>query len=163
MAIGGANRRVWYASNLLSGYIGNAPIALYGMANAAWSTYVWNRANQHGLAGAKQLNVHSVRRLLKRRISAVKRHALLNGITGVFGGVASLITATRWWGYVMLAPCVVSSIYCNYLWRRRIGYERPVVRHMLPMDKISLARELEFVASVEQLLKNSPSETLQRQ
>jgi hypothetical protein len=162
MAIDGANRRVWHASNLLSGYIGNTPAALYGTVNAAWSTYVWTRAHRHCVAGAKELNAGLVEGLLNRRVRAVKTHALINGTTGVFAGVASLITATRWWGYVILIPCIVSSIYCNYFWRRRIGYERPFVRQMLRMDKISLTRELEFVSSVQQLLKEAPSESLQR-
>jgi hypothetical protein len=34
MAIGGANYAVWYASNLISRYIGNALVALYGLTNA---------------------------------------------------------------------------------------------------------------------------------
>ncbi|THY10582.1 hypothetical protein D6D02_06322 [Aureobasidium pullulans] len=41
MAIGGADRAVWFGSNLLSGYIGNALPALYGVLNAGWSVYVW--------------------------------------------------------------------------------------------------------------------------
>ncbi|KAE9568749.1 hypothetical protein CGMCC3_g15073 [Colletotrichum fructicola] len=37
MAIGGANRQAWFASNILSGYLGNAPIALYGLISSGWS------------------------------------------------------------------------------------------------------------------------------
>lgn len=40
MAIGGTNRAVWFASNLLSGYVGNALPALYGVLNAGWPVYV---------------------------------------------------------------------------------------------------------------------------
>ncbi|KAL1969777.1 hypothetical protein VTN77DRAFT_7286 [Rasamsonia byssochlamydoides] len=102
MAIGGANPGVFRASNLLSGYIGNAPVALYGTANAAWSAYVWRRAHRHGLAGVKELKADSIGRVLERRIREVKTHAAINGVTGLVAGGASLVTATLWYGYPIL-------------------------------------------------------------
>lgn len=112
MAIGGANHHVYRASNLLSGYIGNAPCMLYGTVNAAWSMYVWRRAHRHSIAGPKELEADAVRQMLKNRTDTVKVHAAMNGVTGVVAGAASLVTATLWFGYVILAPCVISSVQC---------------------------------------------------
>src|ERR1700733_12216699 len=74
MAIGGANRHVYRASNLLSGYIGNSPCLLYGMVNAAWSVYVWRRAHRHSIARPKELEADTVRQMLKNLTDTVKRH-----------------------------------------------------------------------------------------
>jgi len=163
MAIDGINHPVWVASNLLTGYIGNSPAALYGIANALWSTYIWIRADRHSIAGAKQLDADFVRRLLLPRIRIIKLHAAVNGLTGVVAGVASLITATQWWGYVVLLPCILSSIWCNYFWRHMIGYERPVLQQAVRIEKASLVQELEFVLVARQMLEEAPaSDPLQR-
>jgi hypothetical protein len=160
MAIGGANHSVYLASNLLSGYIGNAAVTLYGTANAAWSAYVWRRAYRHGTAGAKELKGDIIEGALKRRIRSVKTHASINGVTGTIAGAASLITATEWWGYPILVPCIVSSILCNYMWRHKIGYDRPLVRHPPSVDKISLIEELKFVTFARHILQRVPLDSL---
>src|ERR1700683_2032052 len=71
MAIGGANHHVWYASNLLSGYIGNVPLALYAIINATWSLYIWMKVRQHGIAGAKALH-GNMAAALKHRVRTVQ-------------------------------------------------------------------------------------------
>lgn len=127
MAIGGANHNVFVASNLLSGYIGNALIALYGAGNIVWSAYIWRRAHQHGVAGVKELKEDTIKRALECRIQTVKTHAAINGVTSTIAGAASLVTATLWYGYPILVPCIIPSIFCNYIWRHRIGYDRPLI------------------------------------
>jgi hypothetical protein len=162
MAIGGANHHVYRASNLLSGYIGNSPCLLYGMVNAAWSVYVWRRAHRHSIARPKELEADTVRQMLKNRTDTVKVHAAMNGVTGVVAGAASLVTATLWYGYVILVPCIISAAYCNYFWRHRIGYDRPFVRQELRAGEASLVKELESVISARRLLQEAPSESLSR-
>jgi hypothetical protein len=157
LAIGGANPRIFLASNLLSGYIGNAPVALFGLCNTGFSVYVWRRAQQHGRAATKE--VRSA--VFLRRIRRVKTHAAIYAITGVTAGAASLVTATNWEGYPVLIPCIISSILCNYLWRNRIGYERPLIRQRIDMDKASLIRELEHTTSTRKIFRTrDPSEWL---
>lgn len=162
MALGGADPAVFMASNLLSGYIGNAPVALYGTANAAWSAYVWRRAHRHGIAGAKQLKEDIVECQLKRRIRTVKTHAALNGVAGIVAGAASLITATMWYGYPVLVLCIISSILCNYMWRHNIGYDRPLIRQPQRVDMMSLIKELKFVASAQLILEEAPVESFRK-
>ncbi|KAH8776051.1 hypothetical protein F5882DRAFT_408704 [Hyaloscypha sp. PMI_1271] len=157
LAIGGANPRIFRASNLLSGYIGNAPVALFGLCNTGLSVYVWRRAHRHGRAATKE--VRST--VFLRRIRRVKTHAAINAITGVTAGAASLVTATHWEGYPVLIPCIISSIVCNYLWRNRIGYERPLIRQRIDMDKASLIRELKHTTSTREIFRTGdPSEWL---
>jgi hypothetical protein len=159
MAIGGANHHVWYASNLLSGYIGNVPLALYAIINATWSLYIWMKVRQHGIAGAKALH-GSMAAALKHRVRTVQLYTSINGLTGIVAGAGSLITATMWWGYVILIPVIISSISCNYIWRHKIAYERPLLRRTLEVSKVSLLRELEFIVSVRHTLEEIPSESL---
>ncbi len=149
LAIGGANPRVFKASNLMSGYIGNAPVALYGLANAAFSVYVWRRAHRHDRAAARE--VRST--MFRRRIRRVKTHAAVNAVTGITAGAASLVTATNWEGYPILIPCIISAITCNYLWRNRIGYDRPLVRQRVNLDKTSLLEELEHITSIRDIFR----------
>jgi hypothetical protein len=160
MAIGGTDPVVYQASNLLSGYIGNAPVALYGLVNAGWSAYVWRRAHRHGIAGEKELKADITGQKLQRRIRTVKAHAAINGVTGIVAGAASLVTATMWYGYPVLVVCIISSVLCNYFWRHRIGYDRPLVRQTLKGDKISISEELRFVTTAQQVLDEAPSESL---
>jgi hypothetical protein len=160
LAIGGANHRVFRASNLLSGYIGNAPVALYGTANAVWSAYVWRRAHRHGIAGAKELKADTIELALKRRVRTVKTHAAINGVIGIVAGAASLVTATLWYGYPILVPCIILSVLCNYVWRHRIGYDRPLIRKLPTADKISLIEELKSVTYAQQILEEAPLESL---
>ncbi|TKA77917.1 hypothetical protein B0A49_05464 [Cryomyces minteri] len=160
MAIGGANPGVHQASNLLSGYIGNGPTALYGTINALWSAYVWRRAQRHETARARILKQGTVNRLLRDQLYTVKIHAAMNGMTGVVAGVASLITATMWWGYIVLAPCIISSIFCNYVWRHRIGYDRPLAQQPLELSRVSLVEELEFIVFARRILEEAPSDSL---
>ncbi|KAK5325570.1 hypothetical protein LTR93_003790 [Exophiala xenobiotica] len=150
MAIGGANRKVFLASNLLSGYIGNGPAALAGLIRAVWSAYVYHRASRHQRtarlafqakpsqpAEAQSQASHHHRtgsaiiqsaalRSYNRRYRMVKIYAILVGPTSLVAGAASTITATRWWGYTLLAPCVALAWLCNWLFRRYVGYTRPI-------------------------------------
>ena len=156
MAIGGANPNVYKASNLLSGYIGNAPSAFYGTVNGGWSIYVWRRAHRQAVAGARHLRAPDVQMLQKERIRIIKMHAVLNGLTGLISGIAGIITATRWWGYVALIPCIFSAIYCNSVWRRRLGYERPSILHSPCVDHQETIEEIRLAVSAQLFLQEAP-------
>ena len=166
MAIGGANPQVFLVSNLLSGYVGNSLPAAYGVCNAVWSVYVTRRAHLHHVVCVREIgrsDEHShVLSALKRRVRAVQRHAILNGMTGILGSAASLVTATQWWGYVILVVCIISSVYCNYIWRHGIGYDRPL---QVEMDSVtervtkkSLVKELSFALVAQKTLLRPPPE-----
>ena len=157
MAIGGANRRVYKASNLLSGYIGNGLSLFYGVVNVGWSIFTWKRAHRHAMAGEKHLTAPDINDLQRQRNHTVKLHSCLNGLTGLVAGIAGIITTTRWWGYVVLIPCVMSAMYCNSIWRRRIGYGRPSIMHSLGSDSRHTIEEIRFVKLAQDLLRESPS------
>ncbi|KAH8685412.1 hypothetical protein BGZ60DRAFT_364601 [Tricladium varicosporioides] len=160
MAIGGANPKVYQASNLLSGYIGNAPVALYGLFNAWWSIYVWRRANRHRYAGLGELKGDEVLPLLIRRTRRVKAHAVMIGISGIVAGGASLTTAKFWYGYPLLVPCIIMSAICNYMWRTRIGYDRQLLQRRPQIDKASLVQELQIHIFLRKLVKHPPPDLL---
>ncbi|KAJ5771705.1 hypothetical protein N7520_002234 [Penicillium odoratum] len=154
MAIGGANRRVYEASNLLSGYIGNAMAAMFGLANAIWSVYLICRFKQHDKAVVAHEPNDDIRRRLRLRFKRFQWHSIANSINGLVAGAASMVTAKRWEGYVVLVPCIISLIMCNYFWRKKLGYDRPI------LDQISLAKlqstplleDLEYAISMQRNL-----------
>jgi hypothetical protein len=189
LAIGGANPQVFRASNLLSGYIGNAPVSFFGAVNAGWSAYVWQRARRHGRAGTRELNINdnvnynyvdnnhsnetntdldankdalqAVKAALKSRLRTVKVHAVVSSVTGITAGAASLVTATMWYGYPVLVLCIISSILTNCIWRYKIGYDRPLVRHRVRLSKDSLIQDLELVTTARRILDEARLEKLE--
>jgi len=55
----------------------------------------------------------------------------------------------------VLLPCIVSSMVCNYVWRKRIGYERPLAQQKVEIDKASLIMELEHITSTRKIFKTT--------
>lgn len=150
MAIGGANRRVWFASNLLSGYVGNAPIALFGLASSLWSGYIFIRATQHRNLAAQSLRLRDrpARALVRERSLNVHIYTSVSAVSSLVGGAASMITATRWWGYVMLIPVILSSMFYNSWLRRKVAYDRPAAGSSVNLTVESVARELELADAI---------------
>lgn len=170
MAIGGANKKVWFASNLLSGYVGNAPLALYALINCAWACYVCARAGQHWEAAAASLERKQeqgralgerdspVRATLRRRARNVQLYTAMTGVAGILGGVGSMMTATLWYGYVILIPVIVSSVLCNVWWRHGLGYDRPLFGDdARDMSTASLVSEMEYVALAQDAFRRDPA------
>ncbi|EFY84675.1 hypothetical protein J3459_017453 [Metarhizium acridum] len=147
MAIGGANPSVFLASNLLSGYVGNTPIALFGLCNSSWAAFIFTKAQRHISASRNLLGSCAATALVKRRARKVQVFSVINGTATILGGVGSMITATRWWGYVILIPVIISSVFCNIWWRRMIGYTRSEGHPAMARDELIYA--LEFAAASE--------------
>lgn len=168
MAIGGADKKVWFASNLLSGYVGNAPLALYALINCAWSCYICARAGQHWAAAAVWLERtqgkggqghHAVRAALRRRARNVQLYTAITGLASILGGAGSMMTATLWYGYVILIPVIVSSVLCNVWWRRGLGYDRPPFGDgtARDMSAATLMSEMEYVAHAQDAFSRDPA------
>lgn len=175
MAIGGANKKVWFASNLLSGYVGNAPLALYALINSAWACYICARAGQHRAAAAASLGRrqkqkqkqgqgmgkkdHPVWAAVRRRVRNVQLYTAMTGVASILGGVGSMMTATLWYGYVILIPVIVSSVLCNVWWRHGLGYDRPLFGDDDARDvsAASLASEMEYVALAQDAFRRDPA------
>ncbi|KAJ5633320.1 hypothetical protein N7490_009659 [Penicillium lividum] len=151
MAIGGANHRVYEASNLLSGYIGNALAAMFGLANAIWSGYLICRFKQHDKAVVAREPNDDIRRRLRLRFKRFQWHSIANSVNGLVAGAASMVTAKRWEGYVVLVPCIISLIMCNYFWRKKLGYDRPILDHisLAKLQLTPLLEDLEYAISMQ--------------
>lgn len=158
MAIGGANRQVWLASNILSGYLGNTPIAIFGLINSMWAAYIWTKAQGHVNATRETLRGSVAGALVKRRSRNVQTFASINGTATILGGVGSMLTATRWWAYVILIPVIISSFFCNIWWRRRVGYTRAPLPEgeFPPIVPSELVADLEFAARAEVAIREQP-------
>ncbi|GAO18003.1 uncharacterized protein UV8b_07702 [Ustilaginoidea virens] len=148
MAIGGADPKVFLASNLLSGYVGNTPIALFGLVNSSWAGFVFFKAQGHVTASRRLLGSCTAAALVKRRARRVQAFSVINGTATILGGAGSMVTATRWWGYLILLPVIISSILCNMWWRRVIGYTRSEGHPNMVSEELSKALELAAAAKV---------------
>ena len=127
MAIWGADHRVFLASNLLSGFIGNGFAAVFGLVNAGWSGYLVYRFQVRYSACQSNPAVQTVRPKLRQRVRRFQWHVGINGVNGVVAGMASMVTAKMWWGYVVLIPTIVVMIAGNLFWRAKLGYDRPIM------------------------------------
>lgn len=151
MAIGGANRKVFDASNLLSGYIGNGFVALYGLVNAVWSAYLYLRARKH-----KKVIRHCLtdKKIQARAVWTFRNHqiyAVVNGGTLLVSSAGSLISSTKWWGYVILIPCIFSSVFCNIFWRKHVGYDRVMSQFMTDeMLNLDIYQQITQAAKIQQ-------------
>ncbi|KAH7161093.1 hypothetical protein EDB81DRAFT_783804 [Dactylonectria macrodidyma] len=163
LAIGGANHKVWLASNILSGYVGNAPIALYGLVNSFWAVVMWRRKHSHSIAAKKQLQGTVALGIVKKYCFSVELFFALNGPTTLIGGVASMLAATRWWAYVILIPVIISSFFCNYWWRKRAGYDRPYLDLQTNMNAAGLVRALESAAEIRRAIQKGEAGDAWRQ
>jgi hypothetical protein len=160
MAIGGANHKVWLASNYLSGYVGNAPLALYSLVNSLWMAYLWRIARQHGRDARYLLPYDSkAASVLTRRVRRVQMFATVSAITNLLGGTGSLITATRWYGYVILVPVIISSITMNHLWRHLMGYHRAIYDPQKSLDMSAIVSDIYYVTSILSQLSSNTAES----
>ncbi|GAB7353850.1 hypothetical protein MBLNU459_g4214t2 [Dothideomycetes sp. NU459] len=160
MAIDGADRKVWFVSNLLSGYIGNAPAAAFGLINSAWSWHVWSRASKQRQAARSALDENPVRDALLLRIRTVQKHAVLTGVVCLISGAMSMLTPTRWWPYPILLVCGLSFVYGTFVYKFKIGYERPLNLHSTTMHADTLIDELAFLISFRKAWEAAPNEAL---
>lgn len=154
IAIRGAVPSIFLASNLLSGYIGNGFVALYALINTPWSVFMWMRARRHHVAMRKVQ--HSLDyRIQQRMMIHGRRHqiyAVVSGVTIFVAGGASLASATEWQGYVVLIPCIVGSIFCNYFWRIRMGYNRFHILERADLPSFNVADRLGVIVQVRMAL-----------
>lgn len=159
LAIGGANRKIFLASNLLSGYIGNSLMAPYALANAVWSSYMWRSARQHTAALSKAKGRVEAAVRLQMRSNARKHqiYASVNGISVLISSVGSIVSATMWQGYVVLIPCVISSIFCNWFWRKKLGYDRDSFDFTAGSRSFDIEKTLKAVTTVQSALSGKPA------
>lgn len=143
------------ASNLLTGYVGNAPCVVFGCANVSWSSYVWVRAKKQQRAALRYVKGSTrIGQMLRNRTSSIQMHAGLHGATGLVAGAAAMISSTMWWGYVVLVPCVVTSGLVNLFWRRRVGYERPLVAYQITsIDQDTVLEALRYTDNCSQRVR----------
>lgn len=153
MAIGGANRRVFIASNLLSGYVGNALPAVYGLCNVGWSVNVWIRAHNQLCAVSKRMQDGVPKALLLRRERRVQEHAIMTAVICLISGALSMVTPTHWWPYPILLVCGLAFLYSTWVYKTQIGYERPLLMEDTLLNRAFLVDEICFLQAVEDALQ----------
>lgn len=75
-------------------------------------------------------------------------------------GMASLVSATMWWGYVIMAPCLLITVHSNMVFRRTICYDRISIQEMPLVDQESLVSQLKGILSLRRILTGAGSASL---
>jgi hypothetical protein len=127
---------------------------VFGLVNAIWSGYLLHRFHVHDGATFAREPSDDIRRRLHTRFRRFQWHAGINGLNGLVAGAASMVTAERWWGYIVLIPCIISLILCNYFWRKKLGYDRPLLEHTSPAEiqVTSPIEDLQYVIVMQRAL-----------
>jgi hypothetical protein len=73
-----------------------------------------------------------------------------------------MLTAERWWAYVILIPVIISSIFCNIWWRHRVGYDRPYISNISRMDLELITETLEATSQLRQAIHTSAGNNLEQ-
>lgn len=82
------------------------------------------------------------------------------GTAGFIVGMASLVSATMWWGYVIMAPCLIVTVYSNVVFRRSVCYDRITIQEMPLVDLESLLSQLRGILSIRRILTGAGSTSL---
>lgn len=155
MAIRGDIDSVFAASNLLSGYIGNSFLAPFAVLGLIWAIFMWMRAG--GQPQSLTKGRFSVDADIQQKMCWHGRkhrfYAVLNGLTAVVGTVGSIMSSTLWYGYVVIAPCVFTSIFLNWFWRHKLGYDRDIVRDKATLQQADLYGSLQNLVNVDKAVR----------
>lgn len=151
LAPGGANTRVFQASNLLSGYIGNSPAAFYGLINALWSIMAWTRAQRHRRNAMSRLQPGSTRDAFMKRNLLVRLHAIASGLSALISGSLGMVTPTHWWPYPVLLVCGIVFFWSTWEYKQKIGYQRAVLSELdeLQVSTHAILQEIKFLDHVK--------------
>ncbi|VBB86146.1 Putative protein of unknown function [Podospora comata] len=164
MATRGEDPYLFDLSNLLTGFLGNSPLAFYAVINMLWAVYLDNDQRKKTRMVASSLYSDfppgrsyvgdRLEHMVSTRANYLRIHFLLNGLPGLIAGAMSLAAATQWWAYVVLIPCIVNSVMANRLWRHKIGYDRPFLTNidLKPLSRDELLESLLLVDSRRQNL-----------
>lgn len=71
-----------------------------------------------------------------------------------------MITAERWWGYCILIPVIVTSIFCNVWWRHRVGYDRPCISAIPPLTVDNITEALESTSQLRHTIQDGAGVSL---
>ncbi|KAH8705197.1 hypothetical protein BGW36DRAFT_367063 [Talaromyces proteolyticus] len=121
---GAGDDRIYLASNLLSGYIGNAFPLIWGVLNFSTSLYIWLRFHRQAKFAKKFGNSEPFQKDVILRCRQFQRHSSVTAVNSLIAGVAGMITFKYWWAYVILIPCIITSLVTNLYYRAKIGYDR---------------------------------------
>ncbi|PKX96301.1 uncharacterized protein P174DRAFT_457104 [Aspergillus novofumigatus IBT 16806] len=125
-----------------------------------------------GAAGHAPLLGEREQRRVTARYRMLQWHGAMNGLNGLVAGMASMVTAKMWWGYVVLVPCVGVVIASNRFWRLRLGYCRFLYTQSLREGDRGeedeeggeiageLAKTLDFQGTLPELIDSSTLDSL---
>lgn len=157
MAIRGDIPAVFKASNLLSGYIGNSFNAVFALINTGWTILMWREARKHSLAvSAASVSIDPKLRIrLKAHAREHQFYAILNGVSVLVSSAGSLISATLWPGYVVIAPCVFTLVFSNLFWRHKLGYDRRPFQSWVDTQCFDVLARLKMLDAINRTLRIS--------
>ena len=168
--VAASNSGAALTADLLTGFVGNAPIALYSVVNAAYNARKARIAHRR-LHHLQRFCLHEiwhdlhidVDAMLQRRQQMIRNNAICKSISAIGIGVGGVLTAINPIGYAVLLPFAVGRATCEYLAHKKLGYSRRIYTGPSePHSIATLVNEFLYTSKVYFLLKEQKRCTRQR-
>ena len=156
-------------ANLLTGFVGNGPIAAYAVINAGYNSHKTIQAHRR-LRLMRRYNLNriwgdeiDVDGQLRHRLRLIRNTAACKSVSSFGIGVGGVLTALTPFGYAVLLPFAIMRAGAEYLTHRKLGYSRKLY-HGEPEDlsRRALVNDFIYRTKVFKILKDAKVESRQR-
>ena len=156
-------------ANLLTGFVGNGPIAAYAAINAGYNSHKTLQANRR-LRLIKQYDLNrlwrddvDVNHAVRHRVRLIRNTAACKAVSSAGIGVGGILTAITPFGYAVLLPFALARGGAEYLTHKKLGYSRKLYRGT-PEDlsRRALVNDFIYRTKVFKILKDHKLKLRQR-
>jgi hypothetical protein len=149
-------------ANLCTGFVGNAPIALYSVVNAAYNARNAYHAHQR-LLRLRQVTLNplwnhpfiNIDGMLQHRQRLMRNNSACKAISALGIGTGGLLTAFNPVGYAVLLPFAIGRASAEYVAHRKLGYSRRTFAGETAAQSLHLlSSDLIYATQTYCLLKN---------
>jgi hypothetical protein len=149
-------------ANLFTGFVGNSPIALYSVVNAAYNARNAYHAHQR-LLRLQQVSLNplwndpvtNIDGMLQHRQRLIRNNSACKAVSALGIGAGGLLTAFSPIGYAVLLPFAVGRASTEYVAHRKLGYSRRTYAGETAAQRLHLlSSDLIYATQTYYLLKN---------
>ena len=149
-------------ATLLAGFVGNAPVALYGAINACFHTHRAYQAHRrlrilqgHDFNNLWRDEPTDVNALLQNRQRMMRTGAALKAVASLGISAGAMLTAVGPFGYAVLLPFTMLRAATEYFGRQKITYNRRIYDGTLEdFETHALVNDMLYCQRTHALLKN---------
>ncbi len=156
-------------ANLLTGFVGNGPIAAYAAINSGYNSHKTYQAHRR----LKLLKTYDLNRLwgddvdvnqaVRYRVRLIRNTAACKAVSSAGIGIGGVLTAITPFGYAVLLPFALARAGAEYLTHKKLGYSRKLYRGKVEdLSRRALVNDFIYRTKVFKILKDTKLALRQR-